>query len=107
MGDMVQVLMVAKRSIKAGEEITDNYGIHHLSFSLEERQESLHKGFKFCCWCTACQKDFPRMKSLRTQLPEEVEDKYDRMREDIKELFRLVPPAGYGTPVFPQEGPGD
>ena len=88
MGDMVQVLMVAKRSIKAGEEITDNYGIHHLSFSLEERQESLHKGFKFCCWCTACQKDFPRMKSLRTQLPEEVEDKYDRMREDIKEMFR-------------------
>lgn len=83
-----QVMMVAKRSIRAGEEVTDNYGIHHLSYSLEERQEKLMKGFAFCCWCTACQKDFPRMKSLRTQLPEEVEDKYDKMREDIKELFR-------------------
>jgi len=83
-----QVMMVAKRSIKAGEEVTDNYGIHHLSYSLDERQEKLLKGFCFCCWCNACQKDFPRMKSLRTQLPEDVEDKYDRMREDIKELFR-------------------
>lgn len=83
-----QVMMVAKRSIKAGEEVTDNYGIHHLSYPLEERQEKLLKGFAFCCWCDACQKDYPRMKSLRTQLPEEVEDKYDRMREDIKELFR-------------------
>ena len=84
-----QVLLVAKRSIKAGEEVTDNYGIHHLSYALEERQEKLHKGFKFCCWCEACQKDFPRMKSLRTQLPEDIEDKFDKMREEIMELFRF------------------
>jgi len=83
-----QVLLVAKRSIKAGEEVTDNYGIHHLSFPLEERQEKLHKGFKFCCWCEGCQKDFPRMKSLRTQLPEDVEDRFDKLREEIMELFR-------------------
>ena len=83
---------MAKRSIKAGEEVTDNYGIHHLSYPLEERQEKLHKGFKFCCWCEACQKDFPRMKSLRTQLPENIEDKFDKMREEIMELFRPVPP---------------
>jgi len=83
-----QVLLVAKRSIKAGEEVTDNYGIHHLTYPLEERQEKLHKGFKFCCWCDACQKDFPRMKSLRTQLPENIEDKFDKMREEIMELFR-------------------
>ena len=84
-----QVLLVAKRSIKAGEEVTDNYGIHHLSFPLEERQEKLHKGFKFCCWCEGCQKDFPRMKSLRTQLPEDVEDRFDKLREEIMELFRF------------------
>ena len=70
-----QVLMVAKRRIAAGEEISDNYGIHHLSLTVEERQEALLKGFAFCCWCTGCQKDFPRMKSLRSQLPEELEDK--------------------------------
>jgi len=83
-----QVLMVAKRGIKAGEDISDNYGIHHLSYPLEERQEKLHKGFAFCCWCNACQNDFPRMRSLRTQLPEEIEDQYDRMKEGIKDIFR-------------------
>ena len=80
--------MVAKRKIKAGEEVSDNYGIHYLSMTVEERQEALLKGFAFCCWCTACQKDYPRMKSLRTQLPEDVEDKFDKKRDDIKEMFR-------------------
>ena len=75
--------MVAKRRIAAGEEISDNYGIHHLSLTVEERQEALLKGFAFCCWCTGCQKDFPRMKSLRSQLPEELEDKV-RTGEEIR-----------------------
>ena len=80
--------MVAKRKIKAGDEVSDNYGIHHLSMTVEERQEALLKGFCFCCWCEACQKDYPRMKSLRSGLPEDVEDKFDKMRDDIKEMFR-------------------
>ena len=83
-----QVLMVAKRKIRAGEEVSDNYGIHYLSLTLEERQEALLKGFAFCCWCEGCQKDYPRMKSLRSQLPEETEDKFDHLRENIKETFR-------------------
>ena len=83
-----QVLMVAKRKIRAGEEVSDNYGIHHLSLTLEERQEALLKGFAFCCWCEGCQKDYPRMKSLRSQLPEETEDKFDHLRDEIKDVFR-------------------
>jgi len=83
-----QVMMVAKRRIKAGEEVSDNYGIHYLSMTVEERQDSLLKGFAFCCWCVGCQKDYPRMKSLRTQLPEDVEDKFDKKRDDIKEMFK-------------------
>jgi len=83
-----KVLMVAKRRIKMGEEVSDNYGIHYMAMTVEERQEALLKGFAFCCWCTACQKDYPRMKSLRTQLPEEVEDKFDQKRDDIKEMFK-------------------
>jgi len=83
-----QVMMVAKRKIKAGEEVSDNYGIHYLGMTLDERQEALFKGFAFCCWCEACQKDYPRMKSLRTQLPEDMEDKFDKKRDDIKEMFR-------------------
>ena len=85
---LLQVLMVAKRKIKAGDEVSDNYGIHFLSLTVEERQEALLKGFAFCCWCEACQKDYPRLKSLRTQLPEDIEDRFDKMRDDIKEMFR-------------------
>ena len=80
--------MVAKRKIKAGEEVSDNYGIHYLSMTVEERQDALLKGFAFCCWCPACQNDYPRFKSLRTQLPDDVEDKFDKKRDDIKEMFR-------------------
>ena len=29
-----------------------------------------------------------RFKSLRTQLPEDIEDKFDKKRDDIKEMFR-------------------
>merc|ERR1719228_1192494 len=83
-----KVLMVAKRRIKKGEEVSDNYGIHYMAMTVEERQEALLKGFAFCCWCTACQKDYPRMKSLRSQLPEDIEDKFDKKRDDIKEMFR-------------------
>ena len=68
--------------------MSDNYGIHYLGLTVTERQEALLKGFAFCCWCEACQKDYPRMKSLRTQMPEDIEDKFDKMREDIKEMFR-------------------
>ena len=73
--------MVAKRKIKAGEEVSDNYGIHYLSMTVEERQDALLKGFAFCCWCPACQ-------SLRTQLPEDIEDKFHKKRDDIKEMFK-------------------
>ncbi|XP_023327551.1 N-lysine methyltransferase SMYD2 [Eurytemora carolleeae] len=83
-----QVVMVAKRKIKKGQEITDNYGIHHLSLPFEERQECLKRGFSFSCCCEACAKDYPRMKSLRSQLPESVEDKFDIMRDDLKDKFK-------------------
>lgn len=83
-----QVLMFAKRRIKAGDEISDNYGIHHLSMTFEERQEALNRGFNFSCCCEACAKDYPRMKSLRSQLPEAIEDKFEALRDDVKEQFR-------------------
>ena len=35
--------MVAKRKIKAGDEVSDNYGIHYLSLTVEERQEQRWK----------------------------------------------------------------
>ena len=36
-----QVIFIAKRHIAAGEEVTDCYGIHHLSMSRSERLAAL------------------------------------------------------------------
>jgi len=83
-----QVVMVAKRRIRQGEEITDNYGIHHISMAFEDRQDALNRGFAFSCCCNGCAKDYPRLKSLRSQLPEKVEDDFDAKRDDVKEKFR-------------------
>ena len=55
---------------------------------MQERQEKLLSGFAFCCWCEACQADYPRMKSLRSGLPEDTEDKFDQLREEVRQQFR-------------------
>ena len=73
--------MASLREIQAA--ISSRAQLPGESVTVEERQEALLKGFAFCCWCTGCQKDFPRMKSLRSQLPEELEDKV-RTGEEIK-----------------------
>jgi len=83
-----QELMVAKRNIKKGEEVSDNYGIHHISMPQEDRRETLHQGFAFTCACQACEQDFPRFKSLRTFLPEDIETKFETNRDEVQELFR-------------------
>ncbi len=41
-----RVLMVAKRKIKKGEEITDNYGIHHLRWDGEGKYVGVYS--KYC-----------------------------------------------------------
>ena len=59
----LQVIFVAKRNIKKGEEVTECYGIHHLSLPLEERQTRLLKGYAFECRCTACVENYPTLAS--------------------------------------------
>ena len=35
-----QVVMAAKRRIRAGEEVTDNYGIHHLRYIVQGGEDN-------------------------------------------------------------------
>jgi hypothetical protein len=42
---------VAKTRIQAGEEVTDCYGIHHLSIEKATRLSTLQKNFLFNCQC--------------------------------------------------------
>jgi hypothetical protein len=42
---------VAKTRIQVGEEVTDCYGIHHLSIEKATRLSTLQKSFLFNCQC--------------------------------------------------------
>jgi hypothetical protein len=42
---------VAKTRIQVGEEVTDCYGIHHLSIEKATRLSTLQKSFLFSCQC--------------------------------------------------------
>ena len=63
------MVLVAKRSIQKGEEITNNYGVHHNNMPLEFRKNALKNGYKFDCQCTACQGDFPLLKTMESAVP--------------------------------------
>ena len=64
-----QMVLVAKRSIKKGQEVTNNYGVHHHNAPLERRQNSLKNGYKFCCDCEACTCDYPLLNKVDSNLP--------------------------------------
>jgi hypothetical protein len=69
------VIFVAKRNILAGEEVTDCYGIHHLSLTRAERLEALDRGYAFDCACTACKEDFPLLQYVKSKLTPQVAQK--------------------------------
>jgi len=60
--------LVAKHLIKAGEEVTDCYGMHHLTNQRDERLPILKKGFLFQCKCQACQDNWQPLHQLESRL---------------------------------------
>ena len=58
------MFFVAKRSIGESEEITNNYGVHHLNLVRAKRLQMLEQGYKFKCNCAACQNDYPLLNKL-------------------------------------------
>jgi len=60
--------MVAKHTIMPGEEVTDCYGLHHLSTLKEERVPAIQKGFFFTCKCQACEENWPPLHQLEGKL---------------------------------------
>ena len=63
---------MAKRNISPGEEVTDCYGIHHLSMGLADRREALQRGYAFACGCRGCADDLPLLPELNATVPPQV-----------------------------------
>ncbi len=64
------MVLIAKRTILEGEEIFNNYGVHHNNMNLERRQAALRSGYKFGCDCDACANDYPKLNKVDSQLPD-------------------------------------
>jgi len=60
--------IVAKHLIKAGEEVSDCYGMHHLGTGIEERKQTIERGFLFNCKCQACVDNWPLLHELEMRL---------------------------------------
>jgi SET domain len=59
-------MFVAKKPIKAGEQLFMNYDRYSfLTHSLEERQEYFNKIYTFQCGCSACANNYPQLSALR------------------------------------------
>ncbi|CAH2006819.1 unnamed protein product [Acanthoscelides obtectus] len=54
----------AIRSIRAGEQLFDNYGYHYAVEPKESRRTSLREQYFFECSCEACEQDWPLYSSL-------------------------------------------
>ena len=63
-----RILLLARRTIRKGEELTDCYGFHYTSLGLAERRRRLEKWFNFTCGCVACKESYPVMDSLTNRL---------------------------------------
>ena len=87
-------LLVTKRDVKQGEEVSLNYGIHHHNMTKEKRQVALKTGYKFECQCQACTNNFPLLPNLSKVLDSKsLGKKLDKLLNQYKHAFadgRLV-----------------
>ena len=65
--------MLARRPIKAGEEVSDFYGEYYFQNNKFARKKNLG----FPCGCVACQKNWPLLDNLPGFNMEDVEERYD------------------------------
>lgn len=80
--------LVAKHVIKKGEEVTDCYGMHHLSNTKTERAPVIEKGFLFSCKCKACTENWTTLPQLESRLSQAEMGKLGTLLSKYQSHFR-------------------
>jgi hypothetical protein len=57
--------VIAIKNIKAGDEISDNYGVHFALQTTQQRASHLQSYYHFTCNCLACKNKWPKMDVLQ------------------------------------------
>ena len=79
---------MAKRSIKKGDEISINYGIHHHNIPKKNRQQLLRNKYKFDCSCEACVNDYPTIQSCNSKIESKsVSKKLEKLLTQYRQSF--------------------
>merc|ERR1719189_1523381 len=63
-----EVICVASKHIKKGQEICENYGLMYTIKELKERQKILRDHYKFDCACRPCSENWPLLASMKEEL---------------------------------------
>jgi len=80
--------LVAKHAIKKGQEVTDCYGMHHLSNTKAERTPVIENGFLFSCKCKACLENWTILPELESRLSQAEMGKLGTLLSKYQSHFR-------------------
>ncbi|TRY68682.1 hypothetical protein TCAL_07236 [Tigriopus californicus] len=83
-----KIILVAKRVINKGEEVSNNYGIHHEQMSRDQRRSLLRNKYKFECGCEACERDLPILPQIPISLPKGLGKQLDRLLQSYQRSFQ-------------------
>ena len=83
-----RIVLVARRKISEGEEISNNYGYSHLQHSKDDRRQVLKEDFKFWCQCEACVNDYPDHAELPTETTKKLSKQLERQLDFYQKSFK-------------------
>lgn len=70
-----QVICVSSKTIKKGQEISENYGLMYTMKDFKERQEICTEHYRFKCECKACDEKWPLLRHMKAEVLEDPDDK--------------------------------